>query len=65
MLCVVCALIIGLIPIKINVKDGGTRHYCALLYRITVWHVMESTNEGETTYFNKTQFYIFPFNFFI
>ncbi len=46
-------------PIPTGVyKDGGTRVYSALTYKIVDWNRMT----GDTTY-DKTRLYVFPYNF--
>ncbi len=58
-LIVVLILLILIIPIPTGVyKDGGTRVYSALTYKIVDWNRLT----GYSTY-NKTKVYFFPYNF--
>ena len=40
-------------------KDGGTRAYTALTYKIVRWQRLQDSGEA----FNKTKVYPFPLNF--
>ena len=56
---IVVLLAILVIPIPTGVyKDGGTREYTALTYKIVDWNRLT----GESTY-DKTRVYFFPYNF--
>ena len=56
---IVVFLAIPVIPIPTGVyKDGGTREYTALTYKIVDWNRLT----GDTTY-DKTRVYFFPYNF--
>ena len=56
---IVVLLAILVIPIPTGVyKDGGTREYTALTYKIVDWNRMT----GDATY-DKTRVYFFPYNF--
>ncbi len=55
----VIAAAIMLIPIPTGIyKDGGTREYTALTYKIVVWNHL--TENGT---YSKTKVYFFPDNF--
>lgn len=65
-------LIVCLIPQKRMYDDGGTIDYAAVLYRVIVWHQLNSayrdaqTDEiraNEPEYHTGTDVYVFPFNF--
>lgn len=56
---IVVVLAILVIPIPTGVyKDGGTREYTALTYKIVDWNRMT----GDTIY-DETRVYFFPYNF--
>ena len=56
---IVILLAVLAIPIPTGVyKDGGTREYTALTYKIVDWNRMT----GDSVY-NKTRVYFFPYNF--
>ena len=56
---IVALLAILVIPIPTGVyKDGGTREYTALTYKIVDWNRMT----GDATY-DETKVYFFPYNF--
>ena len=56
---IVVLLAILVIPIPTGVyKDGGTREYTALTYKIVDWNRLT----GDSTY-DKTRVYFFPYNF--
>lgn len=58
-IAIVVLLAILFIPIPTGVcKDGGTREYTALTYKIVDWH----RDTGDTVY-DKTRVYFFPYNF--
>ncbi|HIZ19275.1 MAG TPA: hypothetical protein H9674_00250 [Firmicutes bacterium] len=42
-------LAIACIPIPATLKDGGTRNYSALLYRVIVWHRLAGGGGGYST----------------
>ncbi len=60
-------LLILTVPIPAGIyKDGGTRDYRALAYRIVVWNRMLSDEEMRvyhTDTYHRTSFYLFPYNF--
>lgn len=65
-------LIVFLIPIKTTLKDGGTKIYMSMFYKVICWHQIndEYVNEMETEgasdkepFLTGTDVYIFPFNF--
>ena len=39
-------LILGLIPIKLHYKDGGSVCYKAVLYEVTKWHQLSDDLDG-------------------
>ena len=56
---VIVLIAVLFIPIPSGVyKDGGTREYTALTYKIVDWNRLT----GEGTY-NETRVYFFPYNF--
>ncbi len=66
-------LIVFMIPIKTTRKDGGTKVYMSMFYKVVRHHEMNPEYERELQeqgYSNKERFltgtdvYIFPFNFF-
>ena len=59
---VVIALLVLLVPIPTAYRDGGTRDYKALLYRVVVWNrfYSKSTEEDNLDIYHKTSFYLFP-----
>lgn len=59
-LSIVIILIIMCFPIRYDYKDGGSISYKAILYSYTKYHRLEK----DDSYFTKTEFLIFPFNFF-
>ena len=58
-LAVVLAIL--LIPVPSTLKDGGTKVYTAVLYRIVIWHQLDEDVRGG--YRTGTEFEIFPFHF--
>ena len=66
---IVLILLILFVPIPWGtLKEGGTRDYCALTYRIVVWNrLTEQINEdgstGEMQKYQKTSVFWFPDNF--
>ena len=46
---VVALLVLMLIPSKMNLEDGGTKVYRAVLYTVTDWHRLnDEYSEGDT-----------------
>ena len=46
---VVALLVLMLIPSKMNLEDGGTKVYRAVLYTVTDWHRFnDEYSEGDT-----------------
>ena len=66
---VLILLILFLLPIpRGTYKDGGTKDYCALTYRIIVWNRLtddsgRDASEGELTTYHNTSVFWFPANF--
>lgn len=58
---IVILIALLLIPIPLAYKDGGTKSYNAVLYKIIVWNALDENEPGG--YRTGTDFYIFPFNF--
>lgn len=58
LICVVL-LILMCVPIKHTYKDGGTVSYKAILYSNTDYHRMQD----DGTYYEATEFKLFPFNY--
>ncbi len=58
---IILAVLILVTPIPTGIaKDGGTRAYTSLTYKIVDWHHLYGY-EGEI--FDKTKIYFFPDNF--
>ena len=54
------------VPIPMGIyKDGGTRAYSSLTYKIVKWHSLlgEPNESGEIEYYSKTVVYWLPDNF--
>lgn len=66
---VILILLVLFLPIpKGTYKDGGTRDYCALTYRIVVWNTFtedfdEEVSKAEMKIYHNTSVYWFPDNF--
>ena len=58
-LILVAVLTVLVVPIKSQLKEGGTTMYTALAYRVIVWRAL--MNEGERK--TGTEFHLFPNNF--
>ncbi len=57
-------LLLCCIPIKLAYKDGGTVKYQAVLWSYTRYHSISGFDEnGQTTFYEGTEFRVFPFNF--
>lgn len=57
---IIMIVLILIIPISIGpAKDGGTRQYAALTYKVVKWHHLY----GEDQLYSKTKVYFFPNNF--
>ncbi len=52
----VIVLLVLLFPIREIYKDGGTKTYTALTYKVIVWNTLD----GKT----GTEVHFFPFNFY-
>ena len=63
---IVVVLLVLFLPVpnpKGRVRDGGTREYCALTYKIVVWNkFIAGSDEGAYTY-HKTSVFWIPDNF--
>ena len=57
---IVCVVLL-LVPIPLQVKDGGTMTYNAVLYRIVVWNKIDDTKPDG--YKTGTEIHFFPQNF--
>lgn len=66
-------LIVFMIPIKTTLKDGGTRIYMSMFYKIVCHRALnpeydrdlqEQGYSNKERYLTGTDVYIFPFNFF-
>ena len=58
-------LVLCLIPMPMRLKDGGTVMYCAVLYKVVVWHQMLPVGENQSDIYREgINFYPFPINFF-
>lgn len=66
---IIVVLLVLFLPIpKGTYKDGGTREYCALTYKIVVWNkliaeVNEDGSAGEVYTYCKTSVFWIPENF--
>ena len=65
---IVVVLLVLFLPIpKGTYKDGGTRDYCALTYRIVVWNTMIVNNEDgsakEPYIYHETSVFWIPDNY--
>lgn len=72
---IVILFIACLIPFQTSYKDGGTKKYSAVLYKVMVWHMINPDYDYENvdsngiytgtepSYLIGTDVYIFPFNF--
>ena len=60
---IICAIILVLILVvpmpRIQIKDGGTKMYIALTYKIVDWHAFYDDDK----ILDKTSVYFFPDNF--
>ncbi|MBR6679639.1 MAG: hypothetical protein IKL59_00090 [Clostridia bacterium] len=45
-----------------RIKDGGTKKYTALTYKVIKWHRLIDVDDGSWTYYRKTRVYFFPQN---
>lgn len=53
-------VLVLVIPIPISpAKDGGSRQYAALTYKVVKWHHLY----GEDQLYSETKVYFFPYNF--
>ena len=58
-------LVLCLIPMPMRLKDGGTVMYCAVLYKVVVWHQLRPAEENQSELYRVgVDFYPFPFNLF-
>jgi len=62
---IIIIIIVIVIPIPTSpMKDGGTRVYCALTYKVVEWHrFYGGDSDGEPKQYDKTSVYLFPNNF--
>ena len=62
---IIVIIIVIVIPIPTSpMKDGGTRVYCALTYKVVEWHrFYGGDSDGEPKQYDKTSVYLFPNNF--
>lgn len=60
-LIIIAVLVILLFPIKRTYKDGGTKEYSAILYKVIKWHTIDENYESG--FYESTDFHIFPTNF--
>ncbi len=63
----VCILLVGLIPVKSKLDDGGTVIYSAMFYKVIVWNQLYVELDDNLIHHTETHtgtsIYIFPFNF--
>ncbi len=65
----VLLLLILFLPVRcVTYRDGGTKDYCALTYRVVVWNRLagrsdEDGADEEMQPYHKTSVYRFPDNF--
>ena len=57
-LLIIGILFVLLVPIKKTYKDGGTREYSAILYKVIKWHTFD--DDYESGYKDTTEIHIFP-----
>ena len=43
---VIIIVVLLLIPFPLQARDGGTRIYNAILYKVVVWHRIDETQPG-------------------
>ena len=65
---IVFIVLVLVVPIPVTYKDGGTKAYNALAYKIVKWHRLVAPDEEENEYvengcYHKTSVYLFPENF--
>ena len=66
---IILILLVLFLPIpRGTYKDGGTKDYSALTYRLVVWNrltdqIGENGSEGEIQRYHKTSVFWFPDNF--
>ena len=60
-LLIIGILFVLLVPIKKTYKDGGTREYSAILYKVIKWHTLD--DDYESGYKDTTEIHIFPTKF--
>ena len=65
---IVCIVLIMVVPIPVTYKDGGTKAYNALSYKIVKWNRLVAPDEEDNEYvengcYHKTSVYLFPKNF--
>ncbi|MBQ8687342.1 MAG: hypothetical protein IJ512_02185 [Ruminococcus sp.] len=53
-------LVLGLIPMKYGLDDGGTIGYSAVFYEVIFWHQLDESSP--TGYYEETEIRIFPMN---
>lgn len=56
-------LLFSFIPHYVVLKDGGTKTYTSLLYKVIVWNHFY-TSERQIKQYHGTELYIFPNNFY-
>ena len=62
-LLIVLVVLVLIIPIPVSpAKDGGTREYKALTYKIVKWNAYYE-NQGKMERYTETKVYLFPKNF--
>lgn len=55
--------ILSLIPHYVVLKDGGTKTFTSLLYKVIVWNHIYKSKTQQFNRYHKTELYIFPNNF--
>jgi len=58
---IIIVLLVLLFPIRAVYKDGGTKTYTALLYKIIVWNTIDFNEESGCK--TGTEIHLFPNNF--
>lgn len=61
---VLIACIVGILPLPAMAKDGGSRAYTALLYRVVLMHRFAPDFEQSGRYIEDVRVTVFPFHWF-
>lgn len=58
------ACIVGILPLPVMAKDGGSRAYTAVLYRVVLMHRFAPDFEQSGRYIEDVRVEVFPFHWF-